>query len=460
MASGQQMLSDKQLYLLIESRTGLVLNEHQRADIASVLDSLPTSPDGNPFDDPRTLLAETPVTHPLWQRLVQSITVGETYFFRNQAQFDVLRSEILPTLINERRKMGSKQLRLWSAGSASGEEPYSLAILLRELLPDIESWNIAILATDINAGYLERARQGVYRAHSFRNETPKDLRERWFVEEKDGYRLKASIRSMVVFESLNLVSDDYPAFENSTMYMDVILCRNVTIYFDRETTRLIARRFHKALNQNGWLVVGHSEPQADIYQGFVARNFKDTVLYQKESSETPQESVALPAAIVPDRVPLPVYTSPQKRKNVPAVKIANPISQNSPETDFWMQAKQAADLGRRAEALQWLDKAERRDQLRPEVHYLRALVELDAGHDAQAIQLLRRAIYCDPNFVLAHYTLGDVYHRRAAPKEAARHWQLALDAVENRELQEIVPYSDDLTVEMLIQLMATRLSIK
>ena len=96
---------------------------------------------------------------------------------------------------------------------------------------------------------------------------------------------------MVIFKSLNLVSDVYPAMDNNTTYMDLILCRNVTIYFDRETTRQIAMRFQQALNPGGWLVVGHSEPQAELYQGFISRNFTDTVLYQKRA-DVPAGDVA------------------------------------------------------------------------------------------------------------------------------------------------------------------------
>ena len=458
MFSQSQTINDESLYSLIQSRTGLVLNPHQRIDVSAMLDSLATSTDAARSGDLLSLLSDYPLTHSLWQRIVHVITVGETYFFRNQAQFDALRSHILPTLIEERRKTGNKQLRLWSAGSATGEEPYSLAILLREMLPDIETWSITLLATDINDGYLEQARKGLYRPHSFRSETPDGIREGWFVGERDGYSLSSSIRNMVIFKPLNLVSDEYPAFENSTMYMDVIFCRNVTIYFDRETTRLIAERFHRALNQSGWLVVGHSEPQSDIYQGFTARNFKDTVLYQKANNEAPEAQVVLPLKVQPRITVLPTPSARKKRAVVPSIQKPEPAPVPPPNGDLWTLAKLAADVEKWDEARAWLDKAEQIDQFRPEVHYLRALVELNGGNFELALQLLRRAIYCNPNFALAHYTLGDLYLRQGARKEAVRHWQLALNAVETADSQQPVSGSDDLSVEMLVELLAARLS--
>src|SRR5262245_39206925 len=146
MVSLPTSLNYDHFYNLIVSRTGLLLNDHQRTDVFALLDSLAQSSEIPQSGTLLSLLSEQPLTHPVWQRIVHIITVGETYFFRNQAQFNALRLHVLPALIAERRKLGSRQLRLWSAGSATGEEPYSLAILLREMLPDIEAWSITLLA--------------------------------------------------------------------------------------------------------------------------------------------------------------------------------------------------------------------------------------------------------------------------------------------------------------------------
>lgn len=454
MTSPSPTIDSEKLCRLIETRTGLITNVHQCKDVLEIANDLAASTEIPSNGDWLTALTDTPLTHPIWQRIIRLTTVGETYFFRNQAQFDALRSHILPDLIEERRRSGNKHLRLWSAGSATGEEPYSLAMLLRELLPDIETWNITLLATDINENYLEYARKGIYGARSFRSETPDRLKRQWFTPEQDRYRLMSIVRNMVVFGLLNLVSDEYPTFASNTMYMDVILCRNVTIYFDRDTTRLVAEHFYRTLNRNGWLIVGHAEPQSELYQGFASRNFKNTVVYQKndlESSEVPEtEAIKLqPALVLP---PLP----PRPNKNKLPPREPRP-PQTLPE-DFWGRAKAAADLESWDEARGWLDKAEQHDPLQPQIHYLRALVELHNGNVDQGLHLLRRSVYCDASFALAHYVLGDLYQLRGARKAALRHWQFALNAIENSDAQQLLPYSDDLTVEMLAELLATRLS--
>ena len=124
----------------------------------------------------------------------------------------------------------------------------------------------------------------------------------------------------------------------------------------------------------------------------------------------------------------------------------------------WTRAKVAADLEKWDEARAWLDQAERQDAFQPQVHYLRALVELQMRHPERSLHLLRRAVYCDATFAPAHYLLGELYHQQGAAKDALRHWQLALSAVEHDDAQQVLPYSDDLTVEMLVELLADRLA--
>src|SRR5579871_3318133 len=253
------------LVTLIRQRTGLTVSDTRTDDILSAISKLVDKHRLTGISALVGALRVDSTAGELWQQLVELVTVGETYFFRNEAQFRALRAEILPPLISRRRDSGNKYLRLWCAGCATGEEPYSLAILLRELLPDYRTWHITLLATDINAASLEQAKRGVYRAWSFRNETPDDVKDRWFCADGESYKIQQSIKDMVAFDTLNLISDDYPSLESGISHIDLILCRNVTIYFDVETTRQVVKRFHEALSNEGWLIVGHSEPAAAIY---------------------------------------------------------------------------------------------------------------------------------------------------------------------------------------------------
>jgi chemotaxis protein methyltransferase CheR len=184
----------------------------------------------------------------------------------------------LPELIQ--RRQATRHLRIWSAGCATGEEPYSIAMTLADLLPTNEFWQVSILATDINSQFLARARDGLYSNWSFR-ETPDAVRERFFTPEQNRWRLYPAIRQMVTFARLNLAEPCFPAILNGTYAQDLILCRNVTIYFDEATTRQLLERFYSTLLPGGWLIVGHAEPQASTYQQLELHNFPQTVAYRK-----------------------------------------------------------------------------------------------------------------------------------------------------------------------------------
>ena len=202
---------------------------------------------------------------------------GETHFFRNAAQFDALYSQVLPQIIERRRAL--RTLRIWSAGCASGAEPCSIAILLQELLPDVDEWSITILGTDINTEALDRARKAIYSTWAFREQRARQWQSRYFRRKGDRYELVPEVRHMVTFAQLNLARDNYPAYETNTMFMDLILCRNVTIYFTESVTKRVIERLHDALVGGGWLVVGHSEHSLTTYHRFQARNYANAILH-------------------------------------------------------------------------------------------------------------------------------------------------------------------------------------
>jgi chemotaxis protein methyltransferase CheR len=210
--------------------------------------------------------------------VVSRITVGETHFFRNQPQFAALEEHILPQLIEARR--GVRRLRIWSAGCATGEEPYSLAIALQHCLPDLANWNVLILATDINRSALANAQKGVYGAWSFRETSPQFQAEYFDAVERK-FVIKPSLRAMVTFAYLNLVEDRYPSMFTNTQAMDLIFCRNVLIYFSEATNRGVVERLGQCLTPGGWLVVGHAEPSQLMFRSFTVHNFPGTILYQK-----------------------------------------------------------------------------------------------------------------------------------------------------------------------------------
>ena len=172
------------------------------------------------------------------QRLLDEVTIQETHFFRNPPQMRALLVHVLPELIRQAEASG-RRLRIWSAGCSTGEEPYTVAMMLRELLPSTDGWDIEVLATDVSEEALERARLATYGPRAVQLARPEDV-ERFFARDSDGrYEVRPEVRSLVRFSHQNLVHDPPPASG-----LDLVLCRNVTIYFDRDTTRSLMQRMH------------------------------------------------------------------------------------------------------------------------------------------------------------------------------------------------------------------------
>lgn len=377
------------LEALVFQKTGLKVDKHRHSEIMKTLDAMLEVAKRSNFQELLRMLENCATDDPLWRQLIDRVTIGETYFFRDAAQCNVLQTSVLPDLIAKRRATGFKHLSLWSAGCATGEEPYTLAIMLREMIPDIADWTFSLLATDINVTSLETARKGIYRPHSFRQETRPDVQGRWFDKhDNNTFELDAAVRKMVEFAPLNLLSEDYPSFESRTMNLDLIICRNVTIYFEQATTHRIIERFHSCLNSEGWLVVGHAEPLVSAYEGFVPRNFQNAVLYQMEADQPQLMPVQYAAPSHRDHV-IPVV----EFQSVPEVVRTHVVK--VPAVDALDAAQAAAGREDWETVQRSLMMAERHNPMNPQVHYLRGLMLMQQNELDDAFSALRRAIYCD-----------------------------------------------------------------
>lgn len=429
------------LVTLVRQRLALVLDEHRRADVERALREGLASGEADTPTAALRRLEDEDIRSPLWQRIIGAAAIGETYFFRDRAQMDALRLHVLPQLIAQRRAQQWLSLRLWSAGCSTGEEPYTLAILLHELLPDLAQWHITLLATDLNTRSLERAASGLYRPWSFRTETPAGVRTRWFSDSAEGIRIDPALRRMVTFAPLNLASDDASALRTASG-MDLILCRNVLIYFDAPGAARVVGRLRDALAPQGWLMLGHAEAGCALNPPLETCAFGNTVLHRRPADPPPAS--AQPA---PQTAPPPALLAPPARS-----------AASAPEGDALRRAEQAAGREHWQEALDWLSRAERTSaRLRPELHYLRGIVALHQQRHDLAIEALRRAITCDTCFVLAHFTLGEVYAQQGDSRRAAGHWQQTRQMLAGQEPDALLPAGGDLTVEMLARLVQYRL---
>ncbi len=220
----------------------------------------------------RSLGAELP-------HLIEAVTINETFFFRNTAQLDVLVNSLLPAMIAERQKVGIPRITLWSAASSSGEEAYTLAMVLREKIqPRYPQVRFRILATDIDSQVLDAAKVGLYRDYAIRQVPPEWL-AKYFRREDDRYRLSPELQRMVEFRKLNL----YDAVGmRAVRQVDVIFCANVLIYFDQASKKKVISAMYDSLNRGGALFLGFSESLHGLSQAYRPVHFDRTIAYMKD----------------------------------------------------------------------------------------------------------------------------------------------------------------------------------
>lgn len=333
---------------------------------------------------------------------------GETYFFRDHGQFELLRRQLLPELIKRRRD--TKVLRVWSAGCASGEEAYSLAMLVDTLLAERDDWQVSILGSDIDQTALAKARAGRYGQWSFRM-VPAVWKQRYFKRQGGDWCLDERIRRMVDFRRVDMVAESFPnaALQN----MDLILCRNVFIYFDADTVTAVANKLAAALSEGGYLMSGHAELSGYRLKYLQSRLFAESVVYQRLTA-----MVDLPrpvARVLP--VPAPAEVS----------EVSEPPSTNVGE--LLAMAREYADRGQYDAAEHNCRQALSVEPLAAEPYFLLAQLAQLRGDFDQAAELLNKTLYLDPGCIAAALELAALCERAENPTKAQSLRRAALDMV-------------------------------
>jgi chemotaxis protein methyltransferase CheR len=443
--------------------------------------------------------------------LAGNLTIGETYFFREKSAFTALGERILPDLIESRRST-DRHLCIWSAGCGAGEEPYTIAILLKRLLPDIARWRISILGTDINPDFLKKASEGVYSESAFRG-APPWLKEDYFRRTSDRrYKLASAVREMVQFSNLNvaqerLAQDLFRSSEGDAM--DVVLCRNVLMYFTPERAARAVSNFRAAMAERGWLIVSQSEGNSELFSNFNTIRAHDLTLFRKADSRshalrTPlgegtrearsdEEWNADPGiSLFSDRLPTPFPFRKAKREPPPDTPTgAGPEGKEPPSSRYlealalytqgryaesaaklpekfsdptWtaeeagLRARICANLGELEDAFQWSEKSLVLDKLNAGLHHLHGMILQERGLDEEAAISFRRALYLDPELIMAHFALGNLELRRKRFDPAHRYFAQALSLIGRRQDNDVIPYSDGLTTGELKAMVHSALS--
>lgn len=478
---------------LIQKRTGIFFPESKILNLEkpiyeNFLDSM-----SNTFNE-YILHLTSKSEDSYFRKLISCLTTNETYFFRGKMDFEILRNHIFPELI-KRESSNSRAISIWSAACSTGEEPYSLAIMLKELIPEIETWKINIIASDIDETSIRTARKGEYSQWSFRG-VDTNIINKYFYKKNDTYKIKENYKSLVQFIHHNLISDNTPSNGNGDdEKFDIIICRNVTIYFKKETTMGLALNFYNSLKDGGYLVVGHAEYSADNYSKFISRVFPNGIVYQKSVNGNRNKK------IIPEQIKS-LKREPFKKtdyllniikKSSPALlKTSDNLNlsehrnnlreetiifneaityYNSSDYDFaidrffkildinpknvrasWMLCHMSANRGHFEEAVKWGNRCIEIDPLFKEAYYSLALIHLERKEYNEAVEKLKKVIYIDANFTLGYFTLGNIYALMYLHSQAKDCFKIASDLLSSKASDEIVFQAEHLTVRELLNL--------
>ena len=379
---------------IIREESGIIINDDRMIDFEIVL---------------RARLANNSTTPEEYVNLLRNsdneiiiiasfFTIQESSFYRNKYHFDRLREIILPEIKIEKQMQNNRKILILSAGCATGEEPYTIAMIINDLFFDSSEWDIEIIATDINKNAIDFASFGVYSGYKLRN-IDDYYKNKYFDIIKENknvsYRIKDSIRKYISFRQCNLIKE--PFMLENLRDVDIIFCENVIIYFRRESVQRLINNFYDILNDNGYLFLGYSETLNMVKHPFHLTWWKESFAYQKKALELTDNSneesfvdIIKKSAIV-------------ENENV---------NINIPYKDYMMLAIQNYKKGHSKNVAMILEELEKnKKELKEDFYTIKAEYLLDNGDFMNAANLCRNAITIDPYCIDAHMILGDIYIR-------------------------------------------------
>ena len=261
------------LQRLLLERTGIVLEPGKEYLVEARLHALTQTEGAGSVSALLDALQKDEQQGPLQRRAIEAMLNGETSFFRDHYPFEALRTTLLPELMAARG--GTKSLNIWCAATASGQEAYSVAMLLREQMPSLSEWSVRILATDVSESVLQRARQGVYRQIEVNRGLPAAYLVKYFERAGEEWRVKERVREMVAFSQMNLI-EPWPSFPRP----DLILLRNVLLYLSSEARRTILQNVVKTLRPDGYVFLGGGETMLGLDRTFESVRIGKAVCYR------------------------------------------------------------------------------------------------------------------------------------------------------------------------------------
>ena len=450
------------LFQLIEDRSGIFVDQTRREDIAAGLSHQLANNRIGPPDVYVKHLA-TPEGRDELEKIIERATINETYFFREPNHFRALANHILPGLVRRRRTA----VTLWSAGCSTGEEAYSIAMTAHRIQHQLKGVTVRVLGTDVSARAIERARTGTYTRHSFRGVSELDL-QTYFIRRPRNFEVKPEIIEMCDFRVMNLLDDTGDRYFEG---LDVIFCRNVSIYFREPTIRRLNERLTASLRAGGYLIFGasetlqHQDPRLELVE------LEGCFVYRKGASPPPlkrrrttgsvkreKTSGQFLRILVPDALP-PVSTpDPQPSSSRTPRQSAEQTEQRFQQALSLIREERfekatellqsladgpravdalalAANVSINREdhegALDLIRKGLTLEPLRADLYLLEglALRYLDRGREA--VDRLKRAIFIDPELYLSRFYLAELYRKLGRSEDAVREYRNALKSFDN-----------------------------
>ncbi len=390
------------------------------------------------LDDYYRLITTHPQREIELSRMLDSLSITQTRFFRNNPQFDCLRRYIVPEIIG-RKSAGFRTIRCWSAGCSTGQEAYSVAMSILDVLPNPETWTIEILGSDLNEQALEIARAGWYPEEHLTGVDRFHL-ERYFRPFDRGYRVVEPVRRLIKFTRHNLVRDGLPLDNFGTC--DIVFCRNVIVFFNYETARYVLDHFFDVLNPGAYLFLGHSETLWKMSAKYSLVEMGDAFIYRKPLPMSLNGRRFIPDRRV-DRSDLPPWVGYDRR----ACDIERRKKATQPLPDSWRFLQTAAaeqgqvlsdamikiekllDLGEFGSAVKALEEILKGDGKNAEAHFLLGLALEKSDQTPAAIDAYRRAIGVRGDMAIAHFHLAGALERTGDLKNARSEYRQAAAAL-------------------------------
>lgn len=418
--------------------------------------------------------------------LAKELTIAETYFFRHAEQLEVFRKAVLPEVLESRGGLA----RVLCAGCASGEEPYSLAILAEQVAANPDQ--VLITGVDLDERLIQRAKEAKYSQWALR-ETPDRIRNAYFTRSGQVWSLVPRIRSRVSFRQLNLLDENRAFWRDSTY--DIIFCRNVLIYFSAQARKLVIEKFHKALSPQGYLFLGHAETLRGITTEFSLEQHENAFFYRRRTSsararkpatqpwaqplaraelsqtvslaentawvDAVKESSSKISSLIGNAVDGTVARKPstydqafalfRQERFTEALAAFDSAYEPSPETQL-LHAILLVTLGRSSEAQAVCRKLLEYDDLNAQPHYVLALSLEHLGKDLEALEHDRAAIYLDPSFAMPFFHMGIILKRHGDLRAALNYFRQAEALFKDEDPSRLLLFGGGFVREQLLEI--------